>query len=109
MTLQSLLHFEIIFLLLISMTKRIWLRNTDNFVSKGGFPLSRNFYVRFPCVITCIRYLEALYEMSQVYVKIETRSTFPFSRDASYVASILFTRVLTLKSRDSVQIHPNIR
>ena len=62
--------------------------------TKGGFPLSSNFYVRTQINFT------------RVNVKVEPRSTFTFTHDLPYIASILFTQVKftcvrTEKLRDS--------
>ena len=68
---------------------------------KGGFPLSRDFYVR-----TRVNKIETVYERSRVSVKVEQGSTFTFTRDLPYIVSISFTRVYftcvrTEKLRDS--------
>ena len=68
---------------------------------KGGFPLSRDFYVR-----TRVNKIETMYERSRVSVKVEQGSTFTFTRDLPYIVSISFTRVYftcvrTEKLRDS--------
>ena len=39
--------------------------------SKGGFPLSRPFYVRTRVRLTCVNKLEAMYKRSRVNVKVE--------------------------------------
>ena len=63
-----------------------------NYLSKGWFPLSRNFYVR-----TCVKFkfankIEAMYERSHVSVKVETRST---SRLAQHLISCLYFYLFT--------------
>ena len=68
---------------------------------KGGFPLSRDFYVR-----TRVNKIQTMYERSRVSVKVEQGSTFTFTRDLPYIVSISFTRVhftcvRTEKLRDS--------
>ena len=63
--------------------------------SKGGFPLSRNFYVRTRVQITYLNEMEAMYEMPRVDAKIEQVSAFTFTCDLSCKASTLFTRVPT--------------
>ena len=68
---------------------------------KGGFPLSRDFYVR-----TRVNKIQTMYERSRVSVKVEQGSTFTFTRDLPYIVSISFTRVYftcvrTEKLRDS--------
>ena len=60
-------------------------------LSKGGFPLPRNFpYVR---TTTRVNKIGTMYGRSRVYVKVEPRSTFTYTRGLSYIASISFTRV----------------
>ena len=54
---------------------------------KGGFPRSRNFYVR-----------------QRVNAKVERGSTYTFTRDLLYIASFLFTRVGRTKNA-TVEIH----
>ena len=60
---------------------------------KGGFPLSRNFYVRSHVNFMRLNIIETMYRRSRVNVKVEPRSTFTFTRGLSYIASISFTRV----------------
>ena len=67
-------------------------------VTQGLFPLSRNFSVRMHVKFRCVNEIEAMYERSQVSVKVEPRSTFTLTRESPHIASILFTRV---KLRDS--------
>ena len=55
---------------------------------KGGFPLSRDFYV-----CTRVNKIETMYERSRVSVNVEQGSTFTFTRDLPYIVSISFTRV----------------
>jgi len=38
---------------------------------KGGFLLSRNFYVRTRVRFTCVNKLEAMYKRLRLYVKVE--------------------------------------
>ena len=40
-----------------------------------------------------IEVMEVMYERPRVNVKVERDSTFVFTRDPTYIASILFTRV----------------
>ena len=95
---------------------------------KGGFPLSRNFYVRtdskFTClnvkvargstssfthdppyiasmIITRVNEIEAMYERPRVNINVERGSSFTYSRAIPYIVSILFTRVRKEKIRDS--------
>ena len=49
----------------------------------------------------CINKTEVIYERSCVNVKVEPCSTFTFTRDTLYIASILFTCVCTKTLRDS--------
>ena len=56
------------------------------FYSKGGFPLSRNFYARSHLNFPLVNKIEAMYERSHVF-------TFP--RGLPYIASTLFMRVRT--------------
>ena len=73
---------------------------------KGGFPLSRNFYVRLQVNFTRVNKIETMYERSRASVNVEQGSTFTFTRDLPYIVSISFTRVYftcvrTQKLRDS--------
>ena len=66
-----------------------------------GFSLFRKFYVR-----THVNEIDAINGRSRANVKVEPRSTFTFTRNLSYIASISFTHVnftylLTEKLRDS--------
>ena len=47
---------------------------------QGGFPLSRNFYLRTSVKLTCVNKTEAMYGKSRTNVKAELRPTFMFSR-----------------------------
>ena len=58
---------------------------------KGGFPLSRNFYVLTQVNFTRFNETETMYGSSRVNEKVEPPSTFLFPRDLSYIASISFT------------------
>ena len=64
---------------------------------KGGFPPSRNFYVRRRFSFKYVYKIRAMYQRLRVNVKLEPRST--FTRGLSYIASralttsIIFTRV----------------
>ena len=60
---------------------------------KGGFPLSRNFYVRTHVNFTRVNKIQTMYERSRVSVNVEQGSTFTFTRDLPYIFSISFTRV----------------
>ena len=53
---------------------------------KGGFPLSRNFYVRTD---VNFNWLYVRKWAPRVNVKVEPRSTFTFTRGFSYITSIL--------------------
>ena len=55
--------------------------------------MSRNFFAHLLVKFTCVNKIEAMYERSRVNVKTAPRSTFMSTRDTSYVASILYTRV----------------
>ena len=55
------------------------------------FPLSRNFYVRTRVKLKCVNKIEAVYERPRVTVKVEPRSTFSFTRDTSYIASLFLS------------------
>ena len=73
---------------------------------KGGFPLSRDFYVRTHVNFTRVNKRETMYERSRVSVNVEQGSTFMFTRDLPYIVSSSFTRVYftcvrTEKLRDS--------
>ena len=63
-----------------------------NYLSKGWFPLSRNFYVRTCVKFTFANKIEAMYEGSHVSVKVETRST---SRLAQHLISCLYFYLFT--------------
>ena len=67
---------------------RIKLAHRRPQVCWGGFPLSRDFSVG-----TRVNKIDTMYGRSRVNVKVEPRSTFTFTRDLSYIASISFTRV----------------
>ena len=58
--------------------------------TKGGFPLLRNFYVCTHVHFTRVNKIETMYGMSLVNVKVDTPSTFTFTRSLSYIASISF-------------------
>ena len=59
---------------------------------KGGFPLSRNFYVRTHVNFTPVNTVRTRYGKSRVSVNVEQGSTFTFARDLPYIFSISFTR-----------------
>ena len=59
---------------------------------KGGFPLSRNFYVRTHVNFTPVNTVRTMYGKSRVSVNVEQGSTFTFARDLPYIFSISFTR-----------------
>ena len=63
-----------------------------NYLSKGWFPLSRNFYVRTCVKVTFANKIEAMYEGSHVSVKVETRSTW---RLAQHLISCLYFYLFT--------------
>ena len=65
--------------------------NIRRVLNKVGFPLSRNFTVKFMCVNT----IDAMCEESRRKVRVETHSTLTSKRDTSYIASISFMRVRT--------------
>ena len=46
---------------------------------------------------TCVN-LEAMYEVSRVNIKVEPRSTFRFTHNTSFIASILSTQVSFARS-----------
>ena len=77
---------------------------------KGGFPLSRNFYVLTHVIFTRVNKIGTMYGRSRVNVKVEPRSTFTFPRRLSYIASISFTRLLlrafVRKNYATVEINP---
>ena len=60
---------------------------------RGGFPRSRDFYVRTHVNFTRLNKIETMYGRSRVNVKVEPRSTFTFTCSLSYIASISFTHV----------------
>ena len=68
------------------------------------FLLSRNLYVRRRVKFTCRNKIEAMYGRSRVRckLKVEPRSTFTFTRDLSYIASILFTHLNFTRPRTRV-------
>ena len=47
---------------------------------KGGFPLSDNFSVRKHVYLARVSKIETLYGRSSIYLKVEPRSTFTFTR-----------------------------
>ena len=60
---------------------------------KGGFPLSDNFSVRKHVYLARVSKIETLYGRSSIYLKVEPRSTFTFTRGLLYIVSISFTHV----------------
>ena len=64
--------FELLFFFTASLSVYLLVRHSD----KGGFPLSRNFYVR-----TRMNKIDKMYGSSRVKVKVEPRSTFTFTRE----------------------------
>ena len=55
---------------------------TDKYnVSKGWFPVSRNFSVRTHVKVTCLNEIETMYERPRVNVKVKGGSTFTYTRD----------------------------
>ena len=52
---------------------------------QGGFPLSRNFYLRTGVKLTCVNKTEAMYGRSRINVKAELRPTFTFSRVLDFI------------------------
>ena len=74
-------------------------------LNQGEFPQPRNFYLR-----TRVNEIETMYDRSRINVKVELLSTSTFTRDTSYIASILFTRVKFTaqahKNYAAVEIHP---
>ena len=73
--------------------------------SEGGFPLSRNFYVRTHVNFTRVNKIETMYGRPHVNVNVEPCSTFTITLGLSYIASISFTRVRKEKLR-AVEINP---
>ena len=55
--------------------------------------------------LTCINIIEVMYERLRVNVKVERGSTFTFTRDLSYIVSILFLRVKPVK----VYVHTDVK
>ena len=80
---------------MITYGKQLFAVNMVLNLSKGWFPLSRNFFVdsRNFNVWTRVNKIEAMYERTRLNVKLERGSTFTFTRDLPYIVSILFTRV----------------
>ena len=75
-------------------------------MNHGGFPLTSIFHVRKHVYFTRVYKIEATYEVWRVNIKVERGAVFTFTRDLSYIASILFTHVnftreRTKKLRDS--------
>jgi len=60
---------------------------------KGGFPLSRNFYVHTHVNFTPVNKIETMYGSSRVSVNVEQGSAFTFTRHLPYIVPISFTRV----------------
>ena len=58
---------------------------------KGGFPLSRNFYVGMQVNYTRVNKIEAFYGRLRVNVKVEPRSTFTFAHDL-HTLSLFYLR-----------------
>ena len=64
-------------------------------LSKGGFPLPRNFYLRTRVKFTCVNKTKAMYERLRVNVIVYRGSTFKVTHDLfTYTASIIFTYFL---------------
>ena len=64
-------------------------------LSKGGFPLPRNFYLRTRVKFTCVNKTKAMYERLRVNVIVYRGSTFKVTHDLfTYIASIIFTYFL---------------
>lgn len=61
--------------------------------AKGGFPMSRNSFVRAYVIFTRINNIEAKYSKSREHIKVERRLTFTFKCYLSCTASIIFARV----------------
>ena len=75
---------------------------------KGGFPLSRNSYVRAHVNFTPVNKTETMYERSRVSVNVEQGSTFTFTSDLPYIVSISFTRVyFTCVSKEKLRASGN--
>ena len=62
-------------------------------MNQGGFLLTSIFHVRKHVYFTRVYKIEATYEVSRVDIKVERGAVFTFTRDLSYIASILFTHV----------------
>ena len=62
-------------------------------LSKGGFPSSRNFYVRTHVDFTRVNKIETMYQRPRVNVKVEPCLTFKFTRCLSYIVSFSFMPV----------------
>ena len=71
--------FELLFFFTASLSVYLLVRHSD----KGGFPLSRNFYVHTRVNFTRINKIDKMYGRSRVKVKVEPRSTFTFTRGLS--------------------------
>ena len=56
-------------------------------------PLLCNFYVHGDITFTHVNKIETMYKRSRENVKVERGSTFKFTRDLSYMSSMLLTRV----------------
>ena len=66
--------FELLIFFTASLSMYLLVRHSD----KGGFPLSRNFYVRTHLNFTRVNKIEAMYKRSRVNVEFYPRSTFTF-------------------------------
>ena len=78
--------FELLIFFTASLSMYLLVRHSD----KGGFPLSRNFYVRTRLNFTRINEIEKMYGRSRVKVKVEPRSTFTFTRGLSYTLPLCY-------------------
>ena len=78
---------------------------------KGGFPLSDNFSVRKHVYLARVSKIETLYGRSSIYLKVEPRSTFTFTRGLLYIVSNSFTHVhfSYVKNYATVEINFNYR
>ena len=62
--------------------------STSKTLIKGGFPLSRYFYVRMHLNCTRISKIGAMYELSRVNVNLSEVPLSTFTRNLSYIASV---------------------
>ena len=90
-----------------STARKLYTRGDQLLLLRTIFHTLPLFYCKFSArthvSFTRVNKIETMYGRSRVNVKVEPRSSFTFKRVLSYIAFILFTRVHTLKLRESTK------